>query len=351
MSLQIPRLQKYVDLTKIITMKKIAFFTLCVALLGSCVSKKQYNDMLTRNQYDKDSLQWEINNCRKHLAKSTALEEKLEKNVVSLRADSLSKKRQIENLTSQNAELKQLNANLTNKQSAMIKQQAAESKKTLEELQAAREKLQTREDELDSIQLSLEQERKNLDKIRAELGIKDNEILAKNKQIAEMEEILRKKDSATVALRNKIEKALKGFEGQGLNIAQRDGKIYLVLDESLLFSVGKSDVAPKGLEVLKNLATVLEQNQDINIEIEGHTDNTGGAKINWELSTKRALAISQILLDNSKIDGKRITVSGRGQYCPVDESNTPEARAKNRRSEIILTPDLQELYDILNSKE
>ena len=307
--------------------------------------------MLTRNQYDKDSLQWEINNCRKHLAKSTALEEKLEKNVVSLRADSLSKKRQIENLTSQNAELKQLNANLTNKQSAMIKQQAAESKKTLEELQAAREKLQTREDELDSIQLSLEQERKNLDKIRAELGIKDNEILAKNKQIAEMEEILRKKDSATVALRNKIEKALKGFEGQGLNIAQRDGKIYLVLDESLLFSVGKSDVAPKGLEVLKNLATVLEQNQDINIEIEGHTDNTGGAKINWELSTKRALAISQILLDNSKIDGKRITVSGRGQYCPVDESNTPEARAKNRRSEIILTPDLQELYDILNSKE
>ena len=332
-------------------MKKIAFFTLCVALLGSCVSKKQYNDMLTRNQYDKDSLQWEINNCRKHLAKSTALEEKLEKNVISLRADSLSKKRQIENLTSQNAELKQLNANLTNKQSAMIKQQAAESKKTLEELQAAREKLQTREDELDSIQLSLEQERKNLDKIRAELGIKDNEILAKNKQIAEMEEILRKKDSATVALRNKIEKALKGFEGQGLNIAQRDGKIYLVLDESLLFSVGKSDVAPKGLEVLKNLATVLEQNQDINIEIEGHTDNTGGAKINWELSTKRALAISQILLDNSKIDGKRITVSGRGQYCPVDESNTPEARAKNRRSEIILTPDLQELYDILNSKE
>ena len=351
MSLQIPRLQKYVDLTKIITMKKIAFFTLCVALLGSCVSKKQYNDMLTRNQYDKDSLQWEINNCRKHLAKSTALEEKLEKNVISLRADSLSKKRQIENLTSQNAELKQLNANLTNKQSAMIKQQAAESKKTLEELQAAREKLQTREDELDSIQLSLEQERKNLDKIRAELGIKDNEILAKNKQIAEMEEILRKKDSATVALRNKIEKALKGFEGQGLNIAQRDGKIYLVLDESLLFSVGKSDVAPRGLEVLKNLATFLEQNQDINIEIEGHTDNTGGAKINWELSTKRALAISQILLDNSKIDGKRITVSGRGQYCPVDESNTPEARAKNRRSEIILTPDLQELYDILNSKE
>ena len=166
-----------------------------------------------------------------------------------------------------------------------------------------------------------------------------------------MEEVLRKKDSTTLALRNKIEKALNGFEGDGLNIVQRDGKIYLVLDESLLFSVGKSDVAAKGQEVLKNLATILDQNPDINIEVEGHTDNTGGTKVNWELSTKRALAISQILLDNSNIDGKRITVSGRGQYCPVDEANTPEARAKNRRTEIILTPDLQELYDLLNTKE
>ena len=119
---------------------------------------------------------------------------------------------------------------------AMIKQQAEESKKTLAELQSAREKLQNREDELDSMQMSLEQERKSLDKIRQELGIKNDEILLKNKQIADMEEVLRKKDSTTLALHNKIEKALKGFEGQGLNIAQRDGKIYLVLDESSLFS-------------------------------------------------------------------------------------------------------------------
>lgn len=332
-------------------MKKVFVFALCAIALSSCVSQKKYNELATLCNFSRDSLNTELMQCQSKLKEMTTLEEQLEKNVVSLRADSLSKKRQIENLTSQNSELKQLNTNLTNKQSALIKQQAAESKKTLEELQMARERLQNREDELDSIQLNLEQERKNLDKIRKELGIKDNEILAKNKQIAEMEEILRKKDSATIALRNKIEKALIGFEGQGLNITHRDGKIYLVLDESLLFSVGKSDVAPKGQEVLKNLATVLAQNPDINIQIEGHTDNTGGTKINWELSTKRALAISQILLDNSSIDGKRITVSGRGQYCPVDESNTAEARAKNRRSEIILTPDLQELYDILNINE
>ncbi len=332
-------------------MKKILIFALSTVLISSCVSQKKYNEFASRSSLSIDSLTSVLEICKKNLNETTMLEEELETKVVALRADSLSKKRQIENLTLENAELKQLNTNLSNKQSAMIKQQAEESKKTLAELQSAREKLQNREDELDSIQLSLEQERKNLDKIRQELGVKDNEILLKNKQIADMEEILRKKDSTTLALRTKIEKALVGIAGQGLNIEQRDGKIYLVLDESLLFSVGKSEIATKGQEVLKNLAVVLEQNPDINITIEGHTDNTGGAKINWELSTKRALAISQILLDNSKIEGKRITVAGRGQYCPVDEANTPEARAKNRRSEIILTPDLQELYDILNTKE
>lgn len=332
-------------------MKKILAFALCSALLSSCVSMKKHKEAVYNLQWTVDSLYSQIQKSETALKKAMILEDDLEKQVVSLRADSLSKKRQIENLTTQNQELSKLNENLSNKQSALIRQQAAESKKTLAELQTAREKLQTREDALDSMQLSLEQERKNLDKIRKELGIKDNEILLKNKQIADMEEVLRKKDSATLALRTKIEKALTGFEGQGLNIAQRDGKIYLVLDESLLFNVGKSDVAQKGQEVLKNLAAVLAQNPDINITIEGHTDNTGGAKVNWELSTKRALAISQILLDNSNIEGKRITVSGRGQYCPVDDANTAEARAKNRRSEIILTPDLQELYDILNTKE
>ncbi len=332
------------------SMKKIILFSVSAMLFASCVTQKKYNDFVGASNFQRDSLTSLLENCSKNLTTVSELEKNLENRVVALRADSLSKKRQVDNLSSQVTELTQLNANLSNKQSAMMKQQADESKKTLAELQTAREKLQTREDDLDSIQLSLEQERRNLDKIRKELGIKDNEIVLKNKQIAEMEEVLRKKDSITMALRTKIEKALVGFEGKGLTIEQRGGKIYVLLEESLLFSVGKSDVAAKGQEALKNLASVLEQNRDINITIEGHTDNTGGSKINWELSTKRALAISYILLDNSTIEGKRITVSGRGQYSPIDTANTTEARAKNRRSEIILTPDLQELYDVLQMK-
>lgn len=328
-------------------MKKICSILLGTVIFCSCVSQKKFQAEIDGYQLIRDSLTRELELCSESLKTSSALEEELENKVVSLRADSLSKKRQIENLTTQNSELKQLNTNLTNKQSAMIKQQAAESKKTLEDLQSAREKLQVREDALDSIQLSLEQERKNLEKMRNELGLKNNEISLKNEQIANLEETLRRKDSATVALKAKLEKALIGFQGQGLTIEQRAGKIYVLLDEALLFSVGKSEVAEKGKEALKNLAAVLEQNTDVNIMIEGHTDNTGGTKVNWELSTKRALAISYILTENSTIDGKRITVAGRGQYCPIDEANTAEARAKNRRSEIILTPDFQELYNII----
>jgi chemotaxis protein MotB len=331
-------------------MKKIFLFVCVGFVITSCVSTKKYKALQDNCTSIQDSLRLELAANTKELIGLRERHLKLESESVALRADSASKNRTINNLTLENVELKKLNENLNAKQTKLVQQAALESRKMLEELQAARAILQKREDALDSIKLSLETERKALDKIRKELGIKNDEILIKNKQLADMEELLRRKDSAAVALRTKIQKALVGFEGQGLTIEQRDGKIYVLLDEALLFKVGKSDVSEKGQEALKKLATVLEQNPDINITVEGHTDNTGGEKLNWELSTKRALAISYILLDNSKINGKRITVAGRGQFSPIDNSNTTAGRAKNRRSEIILTPDLQELYNIIQNK-
>lgn len=330
---------------------KILLVFICVALFAtSCVTTKKYKALEAHCTSTQDSLRLALASNYKDLINIQERHSQLETESVTLRADSASKNRTILNLSLENTELKKLNENLNTKQTKLVQQSAIESRKMLEELQTARTVLQKREDALDSIRLSLELERKNLNKIRNELGIKNDEILIKNKQLADMEELLRRKDSAAIALRTKIEKALVGFEGQGLTIEQRDGKIYVLLDEALLFKVGKSDVSEKGQEALKKLAVVLEQNTDINITVEGHTDNTGGEKLNWDLSTKRALAISYILLDNSKINGKRITVAGRGQFSPIDNTNTAAGRAKNRRSEIILTPDLQELYNIIQSK-
>jgi len=124
------------------------------------------------------------------------------------------------------------------------------------------------------------------------------------------------------------------------------------LDESLLFASGSYDVGSKGTDVLKKLAKVLETNTDINIVVEGHTDNVplkskGDIQDNWDLSVKRATSVVKIITNNSKTNPKRLTAAGRGEYLPLDLSNTVEGRKKNRRIEVILTPKLDELFELL----
>jgi chemotaxis protein MotB len=172
--------------------------------------------------------------------------------------------------------------------------------------------------------------------------------------VNELEDILKKKDQAAQELRKKLSDALVGFENKGLTITQKNGKVYVSMDESLLFASGKTNVQPKGVEALKNLAKVLEQNTDINVMVEGHTDDvamngTGEIKDNWDLSVMRATSVTKIILGAAKIDAKRISAAGRGEFFPLDPAKTAEARKKNRRTEIILTPKLDELLKVLES--
>lgn len=235
-----------------------------------------------------------------------------------------------------------LNEELVKKQEKISKDNATEAKKIMGELQTAREDLQKREDKLNTLQSDLEKE-------RARLGKLNDDIAAKDAQLRNLQSMLHAKDSAANALKARISAALKGFEGNGLSINERDGKIYVSLDEQLLFELGKYEVNPKGADALKKLASVLEKNPDINILVEGHTDNTGSAKLNWKLSTDRALAISSILLENPKVEGKRVTAAGRGQFSPIDDNATVQGRTRNRRCEIILSPKLDELYKLIEN--
>ena len=175
----------------------------------------------------------------------------------------------------------------------------------------------------------------------------NDEMSRKNEKVKYLQSSLKTKDSIANILKEKISTALSGFEGNGLSVEQRDGKIYVSLDEKLMFEVGKYKVSSKGCEAIKKLSDVLEKNSQINILIEGHTDNTGSSKINWKLSTERALAITTILLENDSIDAQRVTSAGRGQYSPIDSNKTVEGRARNRRCEIILTPKLGELMKLI----
>jgi chemotaxis protein MotB len=146
---------------------------------------------------------------------------------------------------------------------------------------------------------------------------------------------------------------LLGFQDNGLTVSTKNGKVYVSLEERLLFESGSTVVDAKGVDALKKLAKVLEREEDINVLIEGHTDNvpikSASIKDNWDLSVLRATSIVRIITSNSKVDPRNLTAAGRGEYFPIDKANTPEARRKNRRTEIIITPNLDELFKIIGS--
>ena len=171
-------------------------------------------------------------------------------------------------------------------------------------------------------------------------------------RLKEVEDILRKRDEATNALKEKLQKALLGFTQNGLSVDIRNGKVYVSLTDKLLFPSGSIVIDEKGKQALKQLAAVLNKEPDINMAVEGHTDNKkvknlGQIKDNWDLSVLRATSVTRYLTEEEKIDPKRLTATGKSEYQPIDTGNTPEALAKNRRIEIVLSPKLDELYNLI----
>jgi len=171
-------------------------------------------------------------------------------------------------------------------------------------------------------------------------------------RLKEVEDILRKRDEATNALKDKLQKALLGFTQNGLSVDVRNGKVYVSLTDKLLFPSGSIIIDEKGQQALKQLAVVMNKETDINMAVEGHTDNKkirnlGQIKDNWDLSVLRATSVTRYLTEVEKIDPKRLTATGKGEFQPIDEGTTPESLAKNRRIEIVLSPKLDELYNLI----
>jgi len=236
---------------------------------------------------------------------------------------------------------------LQNAHEDLIKGNVSETKKLLTELQAAQENLKQKEDIMRQLEESMDLKKVSLDELTLELE-------KKNAKLAELEKILDAQKKTVQDLKNKVSEALLGFENNGLTVTNKNGKVYVSLEEKLLFKTASWDIDANGRSALKKLAAVLEKNPDIQITIEGHTDNvpyypgTGQLKDNWDLSVKRATTVVRTILEGSKIKPGRLTAAGRSEYVPLEAGDTPEARQKNRRTEIILTPDLTELYDLIN---
>jgi chemotaxis protein MotB len=305
--------------------------TLLPILLGSCVvSKKQFDELLT----EKVKLEGEMADLNTQMAELESDIKELEENLKS-----------------------------TTTERDAIEKELAEKKNALSDLQAEHDELQGYYDNAINNSGRMSRDlREQANKLMAlqktlEQAEYDNNLLAdsleqREQKVAELEKILGETQSAIRDLKNLVSDALVNYGAQELTVEQRNGRIYVSLSEQLLFKSGSAVVDPKGQQALAQLAEALQNSKDVRILVEGHTDNVPVSrtsqymKNNWDLSVMRATSIVQILLKNG-VDPYQITAAGRGEHDPKAPNDSKENRQKNRRTEIILTPDLSALIEAL----
>lgn len=338
-------------------MRKITSFLLLGLIATSCVSKKEFTD--TANELSKlkatnTTYTRQIDSLRRQVSQlqydSAATHASLEKFL----QDSITQSKNLHQANMEIEELRKNNSDLMSKITSSTN--SGEVKSLLSDLHKTQEKLQKREDELNETEKSLKASKTQLEKSASELTKKETLLKEKEKKVNELSNIISKQDSILKSLRSRVATAFKSFEGKGIEVINKNGKVYVCLDEKLMFKSGRWEIDEKGASALKTLSKFLAGNRDINVVVEGHTDSlayrgNGYILDNWDLSAKRATAIVRILLENKGVNPSRISASGRAEFCPINDNSTSESRSKNRRTEIILSPDLDELIEaMLNGK-
>lgn len=330
--------------------KKITGFVLVLSFLTltGCVSMEKYKEIeKKRNDCESESSKTKSENIdlKNKVTEFTAQVEQLRKQVAGLKQDTLTMGNLVRSMTEGYTQMKTSYDEMLLSNEKLSAGNKDEVKTILTNVQKLQEDMQKREDLLKTLEADLAKRKADFTQLNEELTKKEAKLI-------ELQSILDQKDAAVNALKTKVANALMGYQNNGLNVYQKNGKVYISMDEKLLFASGSFQIDPRGEAALVDLAKILEQDPDINIMIEGHTDDvtyngSGQIKDNWDLSVMRATSVLKALLKSGKIDPKRLSASGRGEFSPLDTAKTKEARAKNRRTEIILTPKLDELFKIL----
>lgn len=330
-------------------MKKVLYILIGAAMLGSCVPTREFtqlNEKTNHLQGERDELMKENEQLTVDNREMSGRIDKVESQQARLVQDSIRIYKKLADLEKEKTALEKQYLDLESAHEALLRGNERETRRLLNELQGTQEDLVAKQNLLKELEASVNLQKQDVTRLQAELE-------ARNARLMEMESMLGEKDRVLDELRTKVANALMGFDGQGLTITRKDGKVYVSLDEKLLFKSGSTTVDPNGVKALQQLAVVLANNPEINVMIEGHTDDVpfrkgSTIKDNWDLSVLRATSIARILLGNTRINPTSITVAGRGEFLPVDAADTPEARRKNRRTEIILSPDFSEIFRILD---
>ena len=329
-------------------MPRISLIILSIFLISSCITPKVYNELLDKHEIAKKNLtkneklilelRENLDDNERDITNLNALVEQLRKDSIALNNDLVSCQKKYDDLST-TYDL------LTSKSSRYMAEKAKETKELLNQLETTQSELFAKEDQLNKSTLELEEkERKLLDS--------QNELELRSLRVAELEAIINRKDSMVTALKQKISKALIGLEGDGLTIEQRNGKVYISLEEDLLFASGKYEINQTGKQALDKLSDALSYQKDLEILVEGHTDSIplsgrGLVKDNWDLSVMRATSVVKRLTSNTNLDPTQLIAAGRSEFVPISSNETSEGRGENRRIEMILSPNLDDLFKLL----
>ncbi len=327
--------------------------------LASCVPARKFQDLNAKHKV-----------CAKELAefkeKSTTYEEEnnemksqieqFNKQVGILKSDTSMVGRSLRKKELQYDKITNLYETLLDKYKQNDALNQSESLKLQGELANTQRNLQAKEDELKKLETNLMALKADLESNEKDLKKASAELKQREARVNELQSIIDKKDATLKELQNRVANALLGFKDKGLTVEERNGRIYVSMEAKLLFASGSAKVSTEGKMALVQLATAIETEEDINVLVEGHTDSdkmngSGKYKDNWDLSVGRSTAVVRIMTENSSINPTRLTAAGRGEFAPVDPADSKEAKAKNRRIEIILIPKLDELFEIISQKE
>ena len=330
----------------------IVFLSLLTIVAGfqGCVPGRQFEDLQTKEKNCQEEalrLRNENQNLKTENTEMKSSSAEMQKNLSKLSNDTSEMGTSYQRLTGLYGELTKSYDKLLSNNEKLLAGNTEETRKLIIQLNNAREDLQHREDQMKKDSVALNDRENKLEELRESLKSKQN-------RVDELEAVLKSADSTVNRLKNAVSDALMGYENNGLSVYQKEGRVYVSMEERLLFASGSTNIEKNGESALKDLSKILAGNKNINILVEGHTDNVpisgtlpSGARDNWELSVLRATSVAKIILSNNSIEPVRITASGRGSYKPVDPASTTEARKKNRRTEIILSPKLDELAKLL----
>ncbi len=315
----------------------IALFVVTLFLSG-CVSTKKYNEL----ELVKDHYKLEYDKLYNQKNDTEALRAELEKS----KHDHKETMRALEDMTVRYQRKEKDYQNLLANYNQLLEQNKSILSTSSYEKQSLQERLAAKEKELDAKSKELEALNYSLKEKEDYLNTLQTELTRKGQRIEELQKHLTKKDEQLAQLKASIQQALIQFSEDELTIEEKDGKIYVSLSQDLLFKSGSSTLDFKGKKAIHKLGKVLSSNKSFGILVEGHTDSDGTPESNWDLSVKRAATVTKELIKGG-VNPTRITAAGRSFYHPVAENDTAENKAKNRRTEIILEPDLNKLYELL----